>query len=253
MRNVAGSARRCASLLTLLGAGLAFVPAATARTEKVRWIDPNGLGAEAASIAGFRIYVGRQSGLYDLAIDLRMASRSSGLLPLYHGDVELDEYAPVYLAMTVYDDQGRESPLSNERVRLPTDTDQDGVPDDGAPSHMPCSRGEALGCDDNCPYAANPTQEDAGGIGEAFPDGIGDACQCGDVSGDGVVTVADASLILSSFHNPGVAQIPRLDLCDVGAGPGCGPVDASFIQRALFAPGSGVIRQQCAPALPPAP
>jgi hypothetical protein len=253
MRNVAGSARRCASLLAVLGAGLAFVPPAAARTEKVRWIDPNGLGAEAASIAGFRVYVGRQSGVYDLVIDVRMASRSSGLLPLYHGDLELDAYTPVYLAMTAYDDQGRESPLSNEQVRMPTDTDQDGIPDDGAPSHLPCSPGEAFGCDDNCPYAANPAQEDAGGIGEASADGIGDACQCGDVSGDGVVTIADASVILSAFLGPGVAGIPRPDLCDVGAGPGCGPVDAKFIQRALFAPGSGAIRQQCAPALPPVP
>jgi hypothetical protein len=107
MRKVAGSARRCASLLALLGAGLAFVAPAAARTEKVRWIDPNGLGSEAASIAGFRVYVGSQPGVYDRVIDVGMGSRSAGLLPLYGREIDLDEYAPVYLAMTAYDDQGR--------------------------------------------------------------------------------------------------------------------------------------------------
>jgi hypothetical protein len=35
---------------------------------------------------------------------------------------------------------------------------------------------------DNCPFAYNPTQSDLGGIlSLAPPDGVGDACQCGDV------------------------------------------------------------------------
>jgi hypothetical protein len=43
---------------------------------------------------------------------------------------------------------------------------------------------------DKCPFTPNPDQLDRGGIGPT-PDGIGDACQCGDVNGGGVVNVLD--------------------------------------------------------------
>ena len=46
---------------------------------------------------------------------------------------------------------------------------------------------------DNCKYEPNPTQSDVGGLGAAAPDGIGDACQCGDVNNDGIVTSSDAA------------------------------------------------------------
>src|SRR5262249_2661074 len=48
---------------------------------------------------------------------------------------------------------------------------------------------------DNCPYVANPSQSDVGGIKTAPPDGIGDACQCGEVNNDGRITAADLSAI----------------------------------------------------------
>ena len=38
---------------------------------------------------------------------------------------------------------------------------------------------------DNCPQRANPGQEDTGGIANAVADGIGNACQCGDVTANG--------------------------------------------------------------------
>jgi lysophospholipase L1-like esterase len=47
---------------------------------------------------------------------------------------------------------------------------------------------------DNCVYTPNAGQEDEGGVGEAVPDGIGDACQCGDLNADGVADVLDAVL-----------------------------------------------------------
>ena len=49
--------------------------------------------------------------------------------------------------------------------------------------------------DDNCPFTPNVNQMDVGGLGYAGPDGIGDACQCGDVTGDGVVNSTDATFI----------------------------------------------------------
>jgi uncharacterized repeat protein (TIGR03806 family) len=44
---------------------------------------------------------------------------------------------------------------------------------------------------DNCPRTANTSQSDAGGLNSAGADGIGDACQCGDVNGDGRADAAD--------------------------------------------------------------
>src|SRR5262249_13740904 len=60
-----------------------------------------------------------------------------------------------------------------------TDWDGDGVPN----------------ASDNCPYAANPGQEDHGGIDSNTPNGVGDACECGDVSGNGQVNGQDANAI----------------------------------------------------------
>ena len=46
---------------------------------------------------------------------------------------------------------------------------------------------------DNCPFAYNPTQSDLGGVLSLAPDGVGDACQCGDVNDDAVVDELDSS------------------------------------------------------------
>ena len=48
---------------------------------------------------------------------------------------------------------------------------------------------------DNCPHVANADQLDRGGIDTTAPDGIGDACQCGDVTGNGIVNGQDANAI----------------------------------------------------------
>ena len=56
------------------------------------------------------------------------------------------------------------------------DADGDGVPD----------------ASDNCPLRANADQADSGGSELGVADGIGDACQCGDASNDGVVDGTDA-------------------------------------------------------------
>jgi uncharacterized repeat protein (TIGR03806 family) len=44
---------------------------------------------------------------------------------------------------------------------------------------------------DNCPRTANASQSDGGGVNTSTQDGVGDACQCGDVNGDHRLDVLD--------------------------------------------------------------
>lgn len=102
----------------------------------------------------------------------------------------------------------------------------------------------ALDARDGCPRRPDPAQSDRGGVasptnpaGDA-PDGIGDACQCGDVNSDGRVTGVDATLIARSllglppFPSPGA--LPAPDRCDVGGAAGCDSTDAVLIRRATL-------------------
>jgi len=102
---------------------------------------------------------------------------------------------------------------------------------------------------DNCPLVANPGQEDVGGVGVAAPpDGIGDACQCGDVNGDGKVTTGDAALIQRATLIPPTATMPQPEFCDVGGSAGCNVSDLVIVRRALLLPPTATIQQVCAPA-----
>ncbi len=118
------------------------------------------------------------------------------------------------------------------------DSDGDGVPDDI----------------DNCPYTSNPDQTDRGGHGSGSPpDGSGDACQCGDVNGDGRVTQADSVIILRSLLVPPTATKTNPQLCDVGpAGPtiSCTQADSVIVLRSLLVPPTATVLQHCAPANP---
>ncbi|MFQ5697976.1 MAG: M28 family peptidase [Myxococcota bacterium] len=117
------------------------------------------------------------------------------------------------------------------------DTDGDGVLDDGDASgtvgDLPCTGGSVSGCDDNCRFRPNPAQEDHGGQAGAIPDGIGDACQCGDNNGDGIVNITDRVLLARSLGGlpPGVDP----DKCNVsGTDPTlCNVTDDVVMQRFL--------------------
>ncbi|MEX2208199.1 MAG: thrombospondin type 3 repeat-containing protein [Myxococcota bacterium] len=88
---------------------------------------------------------------------------------------------------------------------------------------------------DNCPLTAND-QSDVGGVASASPDGIGDACQCGDVDDDGDVDQDDADTYRDSLSDPvalglspaGVAKCSVIE----SAAP-CEIVDVAVIVRAL--------------------
>jgi hypothetical protein len=122
-------------------------------------------------------------------------------------------------------------------VCIALDTDGDGVPD-----YL-----------DNCPYTANPDQKDSGGIGSGSPpDGIGDACQCGDVNNDGIVNVADKTILdrslvgLSPYFS--VGAMPGYEKCDVNGDGLCNLADLTIISRAIINESPG-IHQVCPAAI----
>ena len=107
---------------------------------------------------------------------------------------------------------------------------------------------------DNCPYTPNPDQKDSGGIGTgSAPDGIGDACQCGDVTGDGIVDISDKTILSRSLAGLGpygsVGAMPGFNKCDVTGDGLCNLSDKTVISRALAALGPG-IQQKCTAAIP---
>ncbi|TMA23042.1 MAG: hypothetical protein E6J87_25655 [Deltaproteobacteria bacterium] len=127
---------------------------------------------------------------------------------------------------------GGSQAVARETVRVGVVEDQDG---DGISDWL-----------DNCPFEPNANQSDVGGIGAASgPDGIGDACQCGDVSGNGRVTTADATLITRSLLVPPTATLARPGLCNVGGSVACSTADAVIVTRALLVPPTATVQQVC--------
>jgi len=99
---------------------------------------------------------------------------------------------------------------------------------------------------DNCPFAANPGQEDTGGLATSTPDGIGNACQCGDVTGNGIVNGQDANVIQRHGMH---AEPNQLFLvpgnCDVSGNDQCNGQDANAVKRAALGHPSPTFGQNC--------
>jgi hypothetical protein len=87
---------------------------------------------------------------------------------------------------------------------------------------------------DNCAAEPNPGQSDTGGVEPAGPDGIGDACQCGDVDDDGVVRAADRAQLRAWLAGQ-APSLPAPQKCSVSAPQSCSIVDATRLARALGA------------------
>ncbi len=104
---------------------------------------------------------------------------------------------------------------------------------------------------DNCPFKANADQADNGGLGfTSTPDGIGNACQCGDVTGEGQVNDTDAAFI--KRHALGLSAPLFLvpDNCDVTGDGTCNGSDATLIRHAAAGSVSPLFGQNCPNARP---
>ena len=121
------------------------------------------------------------------------------------------------------------------------DTDGDGVCD----------------LEDNCVHRANPGQEDEGDVGPVdplgSPDGIGDACQCGDLTFNHFVDFFDALAI--RFLSVEVQSFAAADLerCSaIGDPDSCNAVDVVVISRSSESPSQGPgVTQGCRAAVGP--
>jgi hypothetical protein len=145
------------------------------------------------------------------------------------------------------------------------DTDRDGIPDlhDNCP-YIPNgpSLGTCLGNSGQTTCHANSdcvsgmcslSQEDTGGIGiGSLPDGIGDACQCGDVNNDGIVSTGDLTILTRSLVNLSpyfsVGAMPGYAKCDVNGDGLCTTGDKTVLSRVLAGLGPG-IQPKCPAAM----
>jgi lysophospholipase L1-like esterase len=117
------------------------------------------------------------------------------------------------------------------------DTDSDGVPD----------------ASDNCVYVANPGQEDVGGLYGPPPDGVGDACQCGDLNDDGHVDLLDAAIYQRDLAGL-LPEAADANKCSVAGGRlDCEPNDREALREALVGLSSIGPVCQAATGAPPAP
>ena len=99
---------------------------------------------------------------------------------------------------------------------------------------------------DNCALEANTAQTDSGGIGTGSPDGIGDACQCGDVSDDGVVDAMDGAVYRLWLADPSVAFADqKCSTAALYAGEPCSVLDTVRLRRALAGLAGPGIQQGC--------
>ncbi|MGH7290449.1 MAG: hypothetical protein ACREJT_04515, partial [Myxococcota bacterium] len=105
---------------------------------------------------------------------------------------------------------------------------------------------------DSCDYKANTDQKDGGGVGNATPDGIGDACQCGRLTADSVVDAADVTALRAHLAANPVLSAAQLPFCSVIGGPTeCTVRTATVLRRALAVPPKAPgVQQTCTAAQP---
>jgi hypothetical protein len=146
---------------------ISFPSALFAAEVPLRWSAPafNADGTPLKDLAGYKIYYGNASRRYDGSIDVGNVTITVVS--------NLTDGLTYYFSITAYDTSGNESGYSNEVSRFVLG-DGDSIDDDGDSSGIagdhPCTGGNTVNCDDNCPNTYNPDQADADN------DGVGDAC-----------------------------------------------------------------------------
>ncbi len=131
-----------------------------------------------------------------------------------------------------------------------SDSDGDGTADgaeDRDGDRIPDAR-------DNCLFMPNVGQQDRGALGTGNGgDRVGDACQCGDLTGDGKVTSADANLLASHLASPvffPLSQSQRAR-CRVTLGSlACDSAQLAALQAALAGAPAARLEPVCDSAVP---
>ena len=138
--------------------------------------------------------------------------------------------------------------LKNDTTLCPVDT-QTGAFECFSATGCDDSDGDTI-CDDadNCIYVANAGQEDCctpGSSSTSNPDGIGDACQCGDVTGDGQANSFDATMIRRQAIGLSAPLFNFPDNCDVTGDRACNSLDATMITRKALGLSAPVFGNDC--------
>lgn len=118
------------------------------------------------------------------------------------------------------------------RTQALPDLDGDGVPDS----------------EDNCSAVYNPSKWDRGGLSSPDPDGRGDACECGDASDDGRVSLVDFVQIRKFVASGGTILPTRFfaaGKCDVSGDQRCSLADFVLIRRAVAAGSDSGLTRSC--------
>ena len=93
---------------------------------------------------------------------------------------------------------------------------------------------KVCGSVDNCPYEPNYDQKDSGGILTTTPDGIGDVCQCGDLTQDGIVDASDVTAYRAYLTQDPNTPFAAARKCKVASDGGpCSILDVAVLERAL--------------------
>jgi cysteine-rich repeat protein len=112
---------------------------------------------------------------------------------------------------------------------------------------------------DNCPYEPNADQGDTGGVGAATgADGIGDACQCGDINDDGTVDDGDVTDYRDYLASPDALPLSlagERKCTTIGSQPSdCDVLDVTILRRVIQGPDLlPGIDQICEAAVPTEP
>jgi hypothetical protein len=140
----------------------------------------------------------------------------------------------------------------------PPDSDGDGVPDDGDGSGTagdnPCPDGVTSDCDDSCRYEPNAGQENAAQQPNQVSTALGDACECGDVNDDGLVTGTDFTLIKITVASAGTSTPfvpPRPDKCDVTGDSLCTGTDFTVVKIVSAGTNAVLLQPARCPAILP--